>query len=618
MGLLVTAGPPTSNGDLHLGHLSGPYLAGDIVTRYARMTGETVIYISAADDHQSYVARAARKAGRAPIEVAAENTVAIGQTLEHAGIAMDLFAAPSQSERYIAFIQKAFLTLLEGGHLAEKTQHAPFCDPCGQFLFEAHIRGACATCGAASDGGICEACGRPNNGADLVDPVCAHCGGEPSRAPLRQFWFPLEPFRTTIRRAVNMAVLNARGRALADAMLAEPLPDVPVSQPADWGIKVPTAGYEDQRISAWFELGPHYLAVTDLLPRNRPAPRGWRDSWTGLDRVVQCFGFDSTYFHTVLFPAIFHAIDPSIRPPCGFVINEFFKLDGLKFSTSRNHALWAGPFLRENNADALRYHLSLVRPETEQTNFTIAEFKDTLDRELIGAWDGWLIDLARRVAAADATGPSSSLLTRDGVVLIGRVASILSDIASCYSLEGFSPRRAAHLLSEIVRLVRDFRSALLPLEASAARDTEISGNLLAELAVARSLALAAAPMMPEFADRLWRDLGHTMPVAEARWETWPLVPVPGSNIRLSLTGYFGAAAEAHNGAQAYGSVDKHDPGDREPPESREPEASGTVLSTGAEKPQSALVAIELKSASNKPPVSEVNRTVKNKTRRQPA
>ncbi|WP_368737243.1 class I tRNA ligase family protein, partial [Acinetobacter baumannii] len=36
MSYLVTAGPPTPNGDLHLGHLSGPYLAGDILTRYLR------------------------------------------------------------------------------------------------------------------------------------------------------------------------------------------------------------------------------------------------------------------------------------------------------------------------------------------------------------------------------------------------------------------------------------------------------------------------------------------------------------------------------------------------------------------------------------------------------
>lgn len=31
--ILVTATPPTTNGDLHLGHLSGPYLGADVYTR---------------------------------------------------------------------------------------------------------------------------------------------------------------------------------------------------------------------------------------------------------------------------------------------------------------------------------------------------------------------------------------------------------------------------------------------------------------------------------------------------------------------------------------------------------------------------------------------------------
>ncbi|WP_163591367.1 class I tRNA ligase family protein, partial [Klebsiella pneumoniae] len=73
---------------------------------------------------------------------------------------------------------------------------------------------------------------------------------------------------------------------------------------------IPASGYDDQRISAWFELGPHYLALTDLLPEARSSPGGWQTPWTGFDNVVQCFGFDSIYFHVVLFPAIFQAFDP--------------------------------------------------------------------------------------------------------------------------------------------------------------------------------------------------------------------------------------------------------------------------------------------------------------------
>ncbi|NWP29010.1 class I tRNA ligase family protein, partial [Escherichia coli] len=89
------------------------------------------------------------------------------------------------------------------------------------------------------------------------------CGATPERRPLRQLWFPLERYRSAAEFTFACAWLSPRARALVAEILAQPLPDVPATQPAEWGIAIPASGYDDQRISAWFELGPHYLALTD-------------------------------------------------------------------------------------------------------------------------------------------------------------------------------------------------------------------------------------------------------------------------------------------------------------------------------------------------------------------
>ncbi len=47
---IVTATPPTTNGDLHIGHLSGPYLAADVFSRFQKMKGNNVIYSTSGDD----------------------------------------------------------------------------------------------------------------------------------------------------------------------------------------------------------------------------------------------------------------------------------------------------------------------------------------------------------------------------------------------------------------------------------------------------------------------------------------------------------------------------------------------------------------------------------------
>ena len=57
--IVVTSAPPTPNGPLHLGHISGPYLAQDIMTRYLRLRLLDVHSHSGTDDHQNYVSEKA-------------------------------------------------------------------------------------------------------------------------------------------------------------------------------------------------------------------------------------------------------------------------------------------------------------------------------------------------------------------------------------------------------------------------------------------------------------------------------------------------------------------------------------------------------------------------------
>ena len=537
---LVTAGPPTSNGDLHLGHLSGPYTAADIHTRYLRLHRRDVRAICAADDHQSYVALKAAQTGRTPAEVADDYGRVIAGSLRAADIALDLFGHPATSSRYRAFIQHVVTVLHGNGALRTRTSEVPYCAPCDRLLFEAHIKGRCRHCNAGSDGGICEACGFPNGGADLKDARCAACNTPTSATrPATRLVFPLNEHKDYLRGTVAAADMNAHARALCNALLASDLPDVAVTQPADWGIAVPLRHYEDQRISAWFELGPHYLALTDLLHEAGGGP-DWRSVWTGPD-VVQCFGFDSAYFHIVLFPALFRAFDPAIRPPCGFIVNEFYRLDGAKFSTSRKHALWASDFLQSESSDAARFHLCATRPEIEQTNFTLADYRDTLSRELIGVWDGWLRGLAARSAT---TAPATAHWTPDHLRFHARLAAVTAAIARCYEVADFSTQRATRLLGDLVRDAAAFGAGNAFHAGQAARQGEYRTGLALELAAARALALASYPIMPRFGAALWADLGLGA-IAEARWSTTPQLLAEGAPLALRAAGYF--TPHSHDG-----------------------------------------------------------------------
>ncbi|MBC7542012.1 MAG: class I tRNA ligase family protein [Candidatus Sericytochromatia bacterium] len=53
---LVYAAPPTPNGGMHRDHLSGPYLAADVLARYLRLRQVDVRFHTGTDDHESHVA----------------------------------------------------------------------------------------------------------------------------------------------------------------------------------------------------------------------------------------------------------------------------------------------------------------------------------------------------------------------------------------------------------------------------------------------------------------------------------------------------------------------------------------------------------------------------------
>ena len=89
---IIIAPPPTPNGDLHVGHLAGPYLASDVYTRYRRACGQETLFATGTDDSQTYVVATATRLGTRPEELCARSWQDIRRTLGVMGISVDGFA----------------------------------------------------------------------------------------------------------------------------------------------------------------------------------------------------------------------------------------------------------------------------------------------------------------------------------------------------------------------------------------------------------------------------------------------------------------------------------------------------------------------------------------------
>jgi methionyl-tRNA synthetase len=522
----ITATPPTPNGDLHIGHMAGPYIAGDVLRRFSEADGRSVLYTTGLDDHQSYVpVRGIKDGNRKATEVADLFGKSITTTWATAEVVFDRIGQPRQDAGYAGFVQDFVRRLYDGGHIVARTRPLPYCAPCELWLYEAYVAGGCPHCGAPSGGNACEPCGRPNMCGDLTDPRCVLCGTPAELRDCTRLFLPLQPFAGRLTEFWSRVTMPPHLRALCEQMLADGLPEIAVSHPGEWGVPVPVRGFEDHRIYVWLEMAPGYLLEYD--PDAAVPPQG----------PVQFFGYDNGYFHAVLFPAVFAAYDPQIPLPTAFIVNEFYRLDGKKFSTSRRHAIWADEALAEVGSDVLRYHVLGDRPNGRQTSFSRADLATS--RGQLKRWNDWLHRLLQAVAAECGGAVPAEIPRGSGWDrLRARAVRAVTELRECYDVQGFDPRRAVALLNEIVACAEDYGYVHDHERQRPRGEPSYRAALNAQLAIAAALATWAAPVMPRGSARLAGLLG----VEQGRRVDADalLPPPPGTPIEAITEPVFGA------------------------------------------------------------------------------
>jgi methionyl-tRNA synthetase len=68
------------------------------------------------------------------------------------------------------------------------------------------------------------------------------------------------------------------------------------------------------------------------------------------------------------------------------VSSEFLTMESRKFSSSRSHVIYVRDVLERYGADPLRYYLSVVGPESSDTDFTWEQFVTRNNTELVAGW----------------------------------------------------------------------------------------------------------------------------------------------------------------------------------------------------------------------------------------
>jgi methionyl-tRNA synthetase len=388
--ILVTSALPYANGPIHLGHLAGAYLPGDLFCRYQRLKGEDVLYICGSDEMGVAIMVRARSEGVDPQEIVDRYHPGIVKAFEEFGMTFDYYGRTT-SGVHKETSQAFFAELASNDVFKLRTEEQLFDPEAGIFLADRFVIGTCPNCGFENAyGDQCERCGTALSPSELINPRSTLTDATPEFRSTTHWYLPLGDFQDRLSTWISTRKgwkPNVLGQV--NSWLNDGLRDRAITRDVPWGVPVPeeaarAAGVDaaGKVIYVWFDAPIGYISASREWALREGKEDAWKAYWQDEStRLVHFIGKDNIVFHCLMFPAMLMAHGGYVLPE-NVPANEFLNLESQKLSTSRGWAVWLHEYLEEFPADMLRYALASNLPETKDSDFSWSDFQNRVNSEL--------------------------------------------------------------------------------------------------------------------------------------------------------------------------------------------------------------------------------------------
>lgn len=478
---LILPSVPTPNGTLHLGHIGGPFLSADIFARHYQLLGHQTHIIAGTDSYESFVTACALKENKTPAQICNKYHELIHQDLIAFNIKISKMInplSPEWQEKYHYWHNNILEKLIQNKATKYILENVPWNQELQRFTTGCWLRGQCPNCYNTNIAGyFCESCGMHFKPEDVI---AAHDS-------VSNLSINIEKTNNLFMQLPNTAYLNNKGintviRAAYIDFIKKQNGLLRLTANSKWGLSL--AKNHELSSSTIFNYGlmyAYFLLMGDVFSELV----GDKKNAFSIDSnviTVCTFGFDNAVPFLASILGI-TACCTEYKPFDYYLINYFYHLNGSKFSTSRNHAIWAKDISQQlhGNSDLVRLFLALINVKTQVGNFETDAFNQFYSNQI-----NWLNSYV--------INPLLSITKPEKNIIDDCILKYLEELFTQQHTYLQPHNYLPHLAAEVVIRWQKF------INTYQLKNTHYFWLL-------KGFAILAYPFMPKLCVQLWKSLG---------------------------------------------------------------------------------------------------------------
>ncbi|MGL4362607.1 MAG: methionine--tRNA ligase [Cellulosilyticaceae bacterium] len=320
---------------LHIGH-SYTTVAADAMSRYKRLRGYDVMFLTGTDEHGQKIERRAEEENVTPQQFVDNIVDWIKDLWKTMDITYDTFIRTTD-DAHKKTVQKIFKQLYDQGDIYKSEYSGKYCTPCETF-FTDH---------------------------QLVDGKCPDCGRAVEEVKEESYFFRLSKYQDRLIKHIeenpDFIQPNTRQNEMLNNFLRPGLEDLCVSRTSfTWG--VPVEFDPGHVVYVWIDALSNYISALGYgTENNQDFDKYWPAD-------VHLVGKEIVRFHTIIWPALLMALELPL--PKQIFGHGWLVIDGGKMSKSKGNVVDPSVLVSRYGSDAIRYFLLREIAFGQDGNFT--------------------------------------------------------------------------------------------------------------------------------------------------------------------------------------------------------------------------------------------------------